>query len=71
MNECKDCKWWDLEWDEKESFCHRNAPSIIRAQLFPIEKVDSSECDSAVWPVTRHNDWCGEFNPKSVPSGKK
>lgn len=50
---CFNCEYWDRtepeNEDEKENACRRRAPTHVDAQ------------GRAVWPITRFDDWCGDF----------
>jgi hypothetical protein len=50
---CDECKYWEqLDTTTLEvGKCRINAPSINRAYPF----------DLALWPKTKHTDWCGDF----------
>ena len=52
MKTCETCRWWrDDRPRPYEGLCKRNAPKCL----------DDGSTD---WPVTKHNDWCGEHQTK-------
>ncbi len=53
---CEKCRWWDIV-QEKDGHCRRYA---IKPYIPNPEGLCS---DEALWPITQHDDWCGEFEP--------
>ncbi|SNR42517.1 hypothetical protein SAMN06265370_104232 [Puniceibacterium sediminis] len=51
---CNECIYWDTGSLEDAGFCRRNPPELERNDAGTV-------LNSAVWPVTRTYDWCGEF----------
>jgi hypothetical protein len=57
---CDKCRFWDCYADTKANefgfgYCHRHAPvACIGKDVF-------GDSENIVWPQTRDNDWCGEF----------
>lgn len=73
---CEHCRWWDTSWfDKPDGECRRRAPSpiynnLLNKILYPdIEdnaldlSMDDARCD---WPVTRYEDWCGDFTLRTA-----
>jgi len=50
---CESCKFWRV-WGEKRGECHRNAP-------LPMSPSNSPSRNGTHWPLTQHDQWCGEF----------
>ena len=58
MNECKDCKWWELIYPEiapKEGVCKRYPPMLIHHPFGVGERLKTLQ------PLTEESDSCGEF----------
>ncbi len=75
MRECKNCAWWEKMGDETNDLddnicrCHSPRPLVIDISDNKGESAwNSSDYDwipgFTIWPVTRKDDWCGEFKPK-------
>jgi hypothetical protein len=68
MPKCRECKWWgmeDAEFRERcggfvADACQRHAPS-----MGPNDPRQDSSARS--WPMTRADDWCGDFEPLPKP----
>lgn len=67
MGECEDCRWYEPlpEKDQpapespSRGRCRRNSPIVhIRANA------TSKGAMKATWPLTRGNDWCGDFQER-------
>lgn len=64
---CKDCKWWDRKLIDNcpkdKGVCRRKSPNICLGQIYPNEssKLGFPVNHSATWPLTRKDDFCGEF----------
>lgn len=54
---CYDCYYWNEDSKERGA-CRRHAPA---AQVLAADRPGAPET-SAAWPVTRADDWCGEFH---------
>ena len=52
---CKNCRWWDLV----DHNCHRHPPFIESVQT-----PEGKPIDYAIFPPSRPDDWCGEFEPR-------
>jgi len=57
---CDRCRFWDIEAEEDRpdrGWCRRRSPRIATGR--------------ARWPITREDDWCGEFvfGPPSAAAG--
>ncbi|WP_180287377.1 hypothetical protein [Puniceibacterium antarcticum] len=52
--ECSGCFFWDTGSFTGAGYCRRNPPSVELNQTGTVT-------DSAVWPVTKSYDWCGEY----------
>jgi hypothetical protein len=75
---CSDCRFWQAQrvtWpgerrrgvsgpqtDGTVSYCRRLSPRQ------PQPGPDEGLFGMPMWPRTRHNDWCGEFEPEATPS---
>ena len=47
--DCSDCRWWDMaDGAFNIGRCRKGLPT------FP-----DNPYESAIWPITRSNDWCG------------
>ncbi len=55
MKECKDCKYWFRKPYGGE--CRARPPVIVQ----PHYQYRSGGMDSAYWPITQQDDWCGEW----------
>jgi hypothetical protein len=57
---CENCKYWaEKSVIEKLGHCQKYAPrSTLRSPLKGTEALDT------VWPRTRADDWCGEWQAK-------
>lgn len=63
-DECEHCKYWREE-SNGDGECRRRAPSS--RLVFAGEPVEGTESEALVyWPLTSHEDWCGEFEAKRV-----
>jgi len=55
---CEDCRFWDdggsgaAGWKLGHGMCRRNAPAVTRQWNTGV-----------LWPLTKADDWCGEFEP--------
>jgi len=58
--ECKNCRWWQIQSAYHEGLCRKNAP--IRTVKIHQEEMDSQFL--AVWPETKPEDWCGDWELK-------
>lgn len=57
---CEDCKFWQVENNlTSTGSCHRYAPRP--AVSHPIAGPESMD---AVWPRTKNEEWCGEWQAK-------
>jgi len=73
---CGLCRFWDTSFPEGAGECHRNAPVAAAAstnewlsrlhRIFYRDKFEFREPHNyAVFPVTEHNQWCGQFDRRS------
>jgi hypothetical protein len=58
--QCRHCRFWDVIMVES-GYCRRYAPRGVVEVA--IEDDDDDAPVVAVWPVTHHDDWCGEYVP--------
>jgi hypothetical protein len=63
---CVLCFFWSSPSDDFVGQCRVKAP-IGHGQLFVSRAKFNSE--DAFWPVTKHDDWCGEFVPHPNKGG--
>jgi hypothetical protein len=56
---CSNCYSWEELEDHQRGRCRRHAPTPSLSGL------------EALWPITRADDWCGQFEPISAVSMKK
>jgi len=66
---CGHCRFWE-PIRNCEGTCRRRAPQLV-SQLF-MQRLDPEAeeyrpDESAVWPHTSQNDWCGEFEQEPGP----
>lgn len=67
MNTCNGCKYWKgINGNEAMGQCRQEPPKPV----FPAVPMDARQLSeprwvfgSAVWPVTKHEDWCGSHQP--------
>lgn len=50
--------------DSPTGQCRRYPPVIVT----PFEMHDVLPAESGFWPLTRPDDWCGEYQPREGPS---
>jgi hypothetical protein len=67
MNNCENCKYWQLWVEQKHPAaivgdCRKSAP-----QNFQIQKGQPVEKFITKWPSTRNTDFCGDHKPKQNP----
>lgn len=56
---CDCCKFWDeLTTVADQGRCRRHAPMRIKSDVGEGDMLDGQK---AVWPITRCDDWCGDF----------
>ena len=58
--ECNQCFFWDTGSLTDMGYCRRNPPSVKLGESGTVK-------NSAVWPVTKSYDWCGEYVPRDKP----
>jgi hypothetical protein len=59
-NICERCKFWEEDGDIPNfGSCRRYAPKAVVSH--PIDGPDSMD---TIWPRTKNNEWCGEWDPK-------
>ncbi len=56
-NTCAKCKYWDNSAADNGE-CRRNSPQAV------VFKVDAEVEYVSVFPKTKENDWCGDFQPR-------
>ena len=73
MDKCKDCKWWDIEKDEKTHIapCRKNAPIGCSLEVDNPWECDNWSASIYCWPFTYESDWCGEFMRRKAKHGRK
>lgn len=54
---CETCKFW--EQDKSSGWCHRYAP---RARI--MDPTEEKRPMDTLWPRTRSEEWCGEWQAK-------
>lgn len=61
---CASCRFWNGEPDAKwgEAACRIRAP-----RAYPQSDPSYVSSVITVWPETRYNDWCGEYQPAGRP----
>jgi hypothetical protein len=59
VDHCGDCRFWLTNEDDAIGKCRRYPPSTVTAAGHP------------TWVVTRHDDWCGEFQNPPPPEKKR
>lgn len=64
---CEHCRFWNEFTDihpapvgQHTGQCRRYPPVIV----YPFEMHDVMPADCGFWPLTRPEDWCGEFQAK-------
>jgi len=65
---CSNCRFWRIDNQEKGE-CHRSPPvllgEVIIDAMVRYRVADAYEAsrsvDASRWPVTAHDDWCGEY----------
>ncbi len=64
---CDRCRFWhefsgnsEATPGEHTGECRRHPPVIV----FPFQMHDILPAESGFWPLTRPEDWCGEFQPR-------
>lgn len=65
--QCHRCRFWDVIMVES-GYCRRYAPRGV-VEVSIDDDGDDETPVQAVWPVTRHDDWCGEFVTDEVTDG--
>jgi len=73
---CRNCHWWHSEyagfdwrqWEGHENQCRRHSP--VTFQPTPSGLYLSARLET-VWPKTRAEDFCGEFEVEMVPRDKE
>lgn len=65
MDKCQLCKWW-ITTNGVVGECHRNPPRFAeteRQEVFAANQ-NSGSVLAGLWPVTRAEDWCGDYLKK-------
>jgi hypothetical protein len=64
---CSNCSFWSeftstfpTPRDQNRGQCRRNPPVIV----YPFELHEVLPADYGFWPLTRPDDWCGEFQAR-------
>lgn len=55
---CKDCEYWGSGHADGMGTCRRRAPTPMG---FSVQY--NAPVESAYWPQTNRDDWCGEYRP--------
>jgi hypothetical protein len=60
---CKDCKWWATKMSGNliAGVCVRYSPRIVTGMIGGGKTHEY--LDVGVWPATKEDSWCGEFEP--------
>jgi hypothetical protein len=56
---CRSCRWWDGWPGDDAGFCRRHAPKPL--PLIIVQDEAGDDHAEAIWPITTHDDWCGEY----------
>ena len=70
--ECSTCRFWKvvIAGGSYQGQCKRHAPTRnveIRKQSYSSGPHIDAPGNNALWPLTRKEDWCGEFNSQDEP----
>lgn len=61
---CEDCNFWEY-LDGEFGNCRRSAPMVDPTQTPVMDR------EQTIWPMTRENDWCGEFQRVETIAGEQ
>ena len=59
---CDRCKWW--EYCDNDGFCHRFPPVVVAEETDMVQFGGKGDLPYWHHPITRPEDFCGEFTPK-------
>ena len=59
---CGECRFWDEQpMAPHLGLCRRKSPSPLVNLVRPAGEDNHEGKSVAYWPITSHDDWCGEF----------
>jgi len=62
MKDCMSCSFWKQR-GAMNGECHRYPPTPIIVDLEATkERIGNDRAELAVWPITRPNEFCGEWH---------
>jgi hypothetical protein len=70
-DECRRCRFWACRitsvGDWWAADCLRHAPIGLKDRGEAAIEQQTGNLRLAIWPTTRANDWCGDFEPRPAP----
>lgn len=57
---CKECRFLS-EPDSRIAPPIRSAVGLCRRNAPAVDRLGADDAEWCMWPIVRHNDWCGEF----------
>lgn len=65
IGHCKDCRYWNAGYRGDVGQCRLSPPTVIETHHL------NREYTETVWPETKENEWCGQYEGKESRSRER